>query len=82
MTKKQLTVPKSGTQPASTTTPIDNMISGVKPEELPNSFRSTKRSTSFNLNRDIFTKFKIECSQRGTSMSTVIEEFMTKYING
>lgn len=81
MSKKLLTVPQSGTQPAVTPSPLDSMVSG-QPVLTPASVKlSTKKPTSFNLNPIIFNKFKAECARNGRVMSSVIEELMEHYIS-
>ena len=67
-TKKNLTVPQNGTQPAEVKTPMDNMISGAAPKKLTN-----KRPTSFSLDPELLIQFKAGCVHQGRPMSSVIE---------
>lgn len=75
-TKKILTVPQNGTQPAEIKTPMDNMISGT-----PTKKSSIKRPTSFSLDPEILIQFKAGCVHQGRPMSSVIEELMLQYIS-
>ena len=75
-TKKILTVPQNGTQPAEIKTPMDNMISGTAVKKS-----STKRPTSFSLDPEILIQFKAGCVHQGRPMSSVIEELMLQYIS-
>lgn len=75
-TKKSLTVPQNGTQPAEIKTPMDNMISGTTTKK-PNN----KRPTSFSLDPEILLQFKAKCVYQGSPMSNVIEELMLQFIN-
>lgn len=75
-TKKPLTVPQNGTQPAEIKTPMDNMISGNTTKKSSN-----KRPTSFSLDPEILIQFKAGCVHQGRPMSSVIEELMLQYIS-
>lgn len=75
-TKKILTVPQNGTQPAEIKTPMDNMISGSATKKS-----SIKRPTSFSLDPEILIQFKAGCVHQGRPMSSVIEELMLQYIS-
>lgn len=75
-TKKILTVPQNGTQPAEIKTPMDNMISGTTTKKS-----SIKRPTSFSLDPEILIQFKAGCVHQGRPMSSVIEELMLQYIS-
>lgn len=75
-TKKNLTVPQNGTQPAEVKTPMDNMISGAAHKKLTN-----KRPTSFSLDPELLIQFKAGCVHQGRPMSSVIEELMLQFIN-
>lgn len=81
MTKnKTLTVPQNGTQPASMLSPIDNMLSGVNTAgATPKA--SSKRPTSFNIDQELLTRFKADCATKGKTMSSVIEDFILKYVS-
>ena len=75
-TKKTLTVPQNGTQPAEIKTPMDNMISGTT------TTKSTgKKPTSFSLDPELLIQFKAGCVRQERSMSSVIEELMLQFIN-
>lgn len=76
MAKKILTVPQNGTQPATTSTPIDNMFSKPIAEQKKS---TNKKPTSFNLDPEIFKQFKKDCIDKGMGMSSVIEDFMIKF---
>ena len=87
MAKKTLKVPQNGTQPAAT--PLDNMFSSVAapaPVKAPvapaQKTEDNKARTSFNLDQDIYQKFKVYCVQNGKSISGVIEEAMVNILNG
>ena len=75
-TKKPLTVPQTGTQPAERKTPIDNMISGTTTTKS-----TVKKPTSFSLDPELLIQFKAECVHQGRPMSSVIEELMLQFIN-
>jgi hypothetical protein len=78
-TKKVLKVPQVGTQPATTLSPIDNMVSPTHtledPLKVPN-----KRPTSFSIDKNLLSQFKANCATKGKSMSSVIEDFIIKYV--
>lgn len=76
---KILTVPQNGTQPANIPTPIDNMLSGMKMTNTE-AKASNKRPTSFNIDQELQTQFKVHCAAKGVSMSRVIEELISNYI--
>ena len=86
MAKKSLKVPQTGTQPAAT--PLDNMFSSAAPTAPMNATApaqkpdGNKARTSFNLDQDIYQKFKVYCVQNGKSISGVIEEAMVNIMNG
>lgn len=87
MTKKILKVPQNGTQPAAS--PLDNMFSSATapaPMKAPiapaQKTDNNKARTSFNLDQDIYQKFKVYCVQNGKSISGVIEEAMVNIMNG
>lgn len=65
-TKKPLTVPQNGTQPAEIKTPMENMISGATTTKS-----NGKKPTSFSLDPE----------HQGRPMSSVIEELMLQFIN-
>lgn len=75
-TKKSITVPQNGTQPAKILSPIDNMISGSYSKR-----ETKKKPTSFSLDTELFNKFKAHCASKGESMSSIIEGFMLDFIN-
>lgn len=75
-TKKPLTVPQNGTQPAEIKTPIDNMISGTTTAKS-----TVKKPTSFSLDPELLIQFKAGCVHQGRPMSSVIEELMLQFIN-
>lgn len=77
---KTLTVPQSGTQPASIPSPIDNMLAGATTAEIATK-TTNKRPTSFNIDQELQTRFKAICATRGKSMSSVIEDFILGYIS-
>lgn len=74
-TKKNLTVPQNGTQPAEIKTPIENMISGTTKKS------SGKKPTSFSIDPELLIQFKAGCVHQGRPMSSVIEELMLQFIN-
>lgn len=74
-TKKPLTVPQNGTQPAEIKTPIENMISGTTKKS------SRKKPTSFSIDPELLIQFKAGCVHQGRPMSSVIEELMLQFIN-
>lgn len=74
-TKKHLTVPQNGTQPAEIKTPMDNMISGTTTKS------TVKKPTSFSLDPELLIQFKAGCVHQGRPMSSVIEELMLQFIN-
>lgn len=74
-TKKPLTVPQNGTQPAEIKTPIENMISGTTKK------LSGKKPTSFSIDPELLIQFKAGCVHQGRPMSSVIEELMLQFIN-
>lgn len=78
-TKKTLIVPQTGTQPANTLSPIDNMISPTLPDESEHNL-SNKRPTSFSIDKGLLSQFKATCATRGKSMSSVIENLIFKYV--
>ena len=77
---KILTVPQSGTQPAYIPSPSDNMLAGATSAEIATK-TSNKRPTSFNIDQELQTRFKVVCATRGKSMSSVIEDFIIGYIS-
>lgn len=74
-TKKILTVPQNGTQPAEIKTPMENMISGTTKKT------NSKRPTSFSIDPELLIRFKAGCVHQGRPMSSVIEELMLQFIN-
>lgn len=74
-TKKPLTVPQNGTQPAEIKTPMDNMISGTIKKQ------TGKKPTSFSIDPELLIQFKAGCVHQGRPMSSVIEELMQQFIN-
>lgn len=74
-TKKLLTVPQNGTQPAEIKTPMDNMISGATKKSV------NKKPTSFSLDPELLIQFKAGCVLQGRPMSSVLEELMSQFIN-
>lgn len=87
MAKKTLKVPQNGTQPAAT--PLDNMFSSAAasatakaPVTQAQKTDGNKARTSFNLDQDIYQKFKVYCVQNGKSISGIIEEAMVNIMNG
>ena len=74
-TKKPLTVPQNGTQPAEIKTPMDNMISGTTTKKS-----TLKRPTSFSLSPEVLIQFKAGCAYQGRPMSDVIEELMIQFV--
>lgn len=77
---KILTVPQNGTQPATIPSPIDNMLAGTTSVETVTK-TSNKRPTSFNIDQELQSRFKAVCATRGKSMSSVIEDFILRYIS-
>lgn len=75
---KKLIVPQEGTQPATMPSPIDNMFNGT-PQRTAAS--SGKKGTTFSLDPELCNRFKAMCAQQGKSMSSVIEELITSYLN-
>lgn len=75
-TKKPLTVPQNGTQPAEIKTPMENMISGTTTSKS-----TGKKPTSFSLDPALLVQFKAKCVYLGRSMSEVIEELMLRFID-
>lgn len=84
MAKISLKVPQTGTQPAAT--PLENMFSPAaamtKTPAATQKPEGNKARTSFNLDQDIYQKFKVYCVQNGKSVSGVIEEAMINIMNG
>lgn len=74
-TKKSLTVPQNGTQPAEIKTPIENMISGTTKKS------TNKKPTSFSIDPELLIQFKAGCVHQGRPMSSVIEELMLQFVN-
>ncbi len=74
-TRKPLTVPQNGMQPAEIKAPIDNMISGTPKKS------TEKRPTSFSIAPELLIQFKAECVHQGRTMSSVIEELMQQFVN-
>lgn len=75
-TKKPLTAPRNGTQPAGIKTPMDNMASGTTTTKS-----TVKKPTSFSLDPELLIQFKAGCVHQGRTMSSVIEELMLQFIN-
>lgn len=76
---KTLTVPQNGTQPASIPSPIDNMLSNTK---VFTTKSSVKRPTSFNIDKELMLRFKMECIKQGRPMSSVVEDLLSKFVDG
>lgn len=74
-TKKPLTVPQNGTQPAETKAPIDNLLSGSTAKKS-----TSKRPTSFSIDPELLIQFKAKCVHQGRPMSSVIAELMQQFI--
>ena len=55
-TKKPLTVPQNGTQPAEIKTPMENMISEAQQQKS-----NGKKPTSFSLDPELLIQFKAGC---------------------
>lgn len=75
-TKRTITVPQNGTQPAKAKTPMENMISGTETKKT-----FIKKPTSFNLDPELLIQFKAACVHLGRPMSSVIEELMLQFVN-
>lgn len=79
MAKKALTVPQTGTQPASVPTPMENMLNGAVPAtEKP---ASHKKAVNFLCDPELFKAFKIYCTRNSLTMTSVLESAMTQIIN-